>query len=1012
MTRDITKDIFTHHSFLLVINIVILILGCYAYSNLKIQLTPTLPLSSLYISIANPGVQQEIIEKHLTQPFENIFSTINGLESMISTSQVGESKITLNISPKVPITEAINQVRDLVLKNKALLPEGAQEPKVSTESFAGNPMMYITVSNKDTSMVAATDLEAIRKMLNYVEGVAGVNTFGLSEKAIHIAVDPEKSTKYHIPITSILAELMLQNSQLSGGKMLDAYKTQYITFGSKVQRIEDFQEIDLESNNVPVKLKNVAHISLSDKEARNFAYWGDKKVVVLGIVAKADANPIDVSNNVKKFIKVQSKSASKMHFEVILDDSNDVLKSFNEVQRTLVEAIILVSLIILLLIGSLRYSFIAICSIPVSMAACFIALMLFGYTLNTITMLGIILAIGLVVDDAIVVIEQAEVNYKKTDLIMHSIQRAVKNLFLPVLVLTMTLAAIYTPIIFIKGEVGKIFQEFSLAVISSLLMSFVIAFTLTPVMFLQLIKSNKPTKFAQAIEHVAESITIKYIASLFSVLRTYKVFVAAVVMFSIVGIYAGISLLKVEIEPFEKRDLIVLTNTFQANTSLEYIHKYMTKIVKRIENNTNISNILRIEESPKSTLWIALKSNKYAALTVQEIEQQLSTIAVGGEVAVRIAQSKNAGNGKGTTDLGFYVNDPDSTANALAAVKDIKEKTQHIFSSLYMLQASPVEDISVSCNQNKLFKYGLHQKNISDVLDILFSGRKIGVFKDNDTVYDVVVKSESNVNQKLENIKNMRFITQKGRESEIQFKDVCDVEIKQTPNQILRYNQQFAVEVVATTKPEVSLKEVVATMQDINAALSGKTNITYTKQTQVLIDSIASFTMLILIGTLGIYLLMYAYYNDLWIPWLIISTIPITIGSSLLALYVFNGSMNIYTEVSMITLAGIITKHGVLLCSSIKDKLSTGKSIIRAAVEGSAERLRPILITSLAMSIGLVALFFNEGNYANSRFQIATTLVVGIVFGSLLTLYITPVLYVILHKARHGIAQYLKRGSV
>ncbi|WP_341751300.1 efflux RND transporter permease subunit [Candidatus Tisiphia endosymbiont of Piscicola geometra] len=990
------KRLLEHSSFFIVINIVVVLFGIYSYLQLKIQLLPNIPVSNIYISIINPNVKPDLIEKYTTKPFEEVFSHIDGLKSIIAISQLGESKITLSIAKKVPIEQAINQVRDLILKNKALLPEGAKEPIISTESFSVLPMMYIAVSSKNNVSATADDIELIKKKLKYVDGVANTSSFGVTEKVINIDIDPEKIAKYYIPLDSILASLTLQNSDFSGGKLSNQYKTEYISFDTAINKLSDFGEINLESNNVAVKLKNIASITISDKELLSLAYFGMDKIVLLGIFAKSDANPIDVSKSVKHFLEHYEKANPQFIFQVIIDDSQDILQAFQEVRKTLLESVLLVSVIVLLIMGSLRYSIIAICAIPVSLAACFVMLYLCGFTLNAITMLAMVLAIGLVVDDSIVVIENAEHYYRKNKDALTSILQAIYSLFLSVLILMFTLVVIYVPILFIKGEVGKILQEFALSVIACLVMSFIVAFTLTPILFLKLANNTHESKFVQIVNKTLDMITYKYQESLFFIIRHAKVFLSLVAIVVAAGTYVAVNNMKIEIEPFEKKDMLILTNTFMVNTNLSYIHHYMEKITKIIKDNDNVKYTLSIEESPRSTIWLILKDKAKAVQTLHEIEAKLAKIAVGGDISVKFAQGKNAGSAKGNVELSFYVNNQSSMENAWQAVHFIQNNSKDLFTNVIAIEASPVQDYKIWCNQDKLFKYGLSQKDISSTLDILFNARKIGNFKHYDNTYDVIAKSDPKFGKTLSNIQNMFITTQKNGENLIQLKDICDINRVNTVNQIMRYNEQYSIEVIATAKHGIKLQDAVHFINQLNSKLPNDSDISYSEQTQILIDSTSSFTVLILLSVLGLYLLMFARFNDSILSlFILVGGIPAALSVALLSLYFSQGGLNIYTQISLITLAGLMTKHSVLLCSAMHQK---GQRTLKTIVTAATSRIRAILITSLAMSIGLLSLFFDNGNYANSRFQMAIVLVIGIVIGSILTLYVTPLLYVGFHQ--------------
>ena len=990
------KKIVKHSSIFVVTNLVIIIIGIYSYFNLKIQLLPQLPPSKIYVSISYPGVKADLVEKQITKPFEEVFSNVEGLSSIISSSEIGESRITLAIKPGFSITNAINQIRDLILKNKSVLPEGALDPIVSMESFSSQNMMYISVNTKNNNKVSSHEITSIRNKLKYVEGVASSSVFGLPEKAVYIELYPDKISKYYIPLDGILASLTLGNSEFSGGKISNQYKTEYISFNSNVKNIKDFNNINLESNKLPIKLKSIADVSLKEKEKRNKAYLGNKEVLLIGITPKTTANPVDVSKNITTFFDNYEKKQSNLTFKIIIDDSRDILQAFYETNKTLIEAILLVSAIIFLLMGSLKFSFIAILAIPVSLSGCLIMLLLSGYSINTITMLAMVLSIGLVVDDSIVVIEEAEKHYHKSKNNLESIITAMKSLFLSVLILMLTLVVIYIPVIFIKGEIGKIMQEFALTVTSCLIMSFVVAFTLTPVMFYKLVKNPSSTKFSRKITDLMNWVTIKYKKSLIYIFKYYKIFLFVIFIITSIGMYVGIKKISFNIEPFEQKDIILVTNTFQPNTNLTHIDYYMNKIVNSIKNNNNIKYILRIDESPRSTIWLILKNRTIAKKTLNEVNDAFSKIAAGGDLSAKIDQSKNAGSSDGTHSIMFYISNPNSMSDVWNAAQYLQERSHHLFSDFVTISASPIQDFNISCNNDKLFKYGLNQKNISDILDALLNSRKIGTFKQGANNYDVIVKSKGTYIEGLHNISNMEFTTQKKGDNIIKLKDICKINRVGSFNQILRYNEQYAIEAEATTKKGIKLKSAINLLDQLNKELQNDSTISYTDQTLTLIESESFFIKLIAMGIIGLYLLMFARFNMLSMPLVILSAIPPSISVSLISLYLSKGSLNIYTEISILTLAGLITKHSVLICSAIKSKNTLDG--IRNIISGTTSRIRAILITSSAMSIGLISLFFDTGNYANSRFQMAVVLVSGIVLGSIIVVYVVPVMFFLVMK--------------
>ncbi|MBK2025363.1 efflux RND transporter permease subunit [Francisella philomiragia] len=991
-----------HGSLFLVLNLIICFLGIYCYSKLKIKLIPELPVSSIYVTITNPGVKAGLIEKQITKPMEDILSTVDGLDSISSFSEISESKIELNLKPGISIKTAVTDVRDIISKNKSILPEGTKEPIVSTDSFLSKPMIYVSLYSDNGKEISNYQIIDIKQKLKYVDGYSKALVFGNKEQILYVSALIDRIFKYNISADQLMADLSIANSNFSGGKVFNNYKTEYISFNKFVDFVKDFDNIEIDSNGVAVKLKNIAKIELKDKEESSFAYGNEKKIILLGLFAKNGFNPVDFSKNINKFIEDYSKTNNNIKFEILIDDSKDVLKAFNDTTHTLKEAIILVSVIVYLLIGSLRYSSIAILAIPVSLSGSFIALYLFGYTINNVTMLAMILAIGLVVDDSIVVIENAEHYYNKGKNVFESIVNAMSNLFVSVLVLMLTLAVIYIPCIFMEGEIGRILQEFALTIVSSMIISFLVAFTLTPVLFVRLAKRTKHNFIIRYINWLLDLFIKVYVKTLSRVIRKPLLFITIIFVITLGGFYLAKTKLKIEVEPFEKKDMIILENIFSPNTSLKYIHTYMQKIFNTIKSDDNIQSSLILEESPVSTIWLTLKDRSRAEETLNNINDKLTKITVGGDVFVKIAQSKNAGSASGNYELDFYINNPKSPKNIQTASSILNEKMENTFDDFYTISPGIVQDIGINCNRDKLFKYGLTQKDFADILDIFLNQRKIEVFEDGHNTYDIVFRVDDNASKDLTKIESISIKNQKDGGSNVQLREVCNIFKSSAPSSIFRFNEQFSLNAHAITKPNVDLNQAINFIKKINDNLPDGSNISYSTKTKTLIELSQFFSLFIVVAVVGLYLLMYARFNSFIMPIIVLGSIPICLSFSLWGLYFTLGSFNIYTTLSLVTLMGLMTKHCLLLCSAIDGYQKSGFNLIKAIISGSKSRVRAIMITSLAMTIGLISLFFDNGNYANSRFQIATVLVIGIVFGSILVLYSSPILYFLLNKNKHS----------
>ena len=623
-------------------------------------------------------------------------------------------------------------------------------------------------------------------------------------------------------------------------------------------------------------------------------------------------------------------------------------------------------------------------------------------------MLAIILAIGLVVNDSIVILENAEYYYNKNNDALASIRQAIKNLFISILILMLTLTVIYIPCIFMEGEIGRILQEFALTIVSSMFISFLVAFTLTPVLFLKSAKVTNHNFVTNFINILFKKITKSYVKTLIKIIRKPFFFIIMIIVITLLGFYFAKTDLRVEIEPFEKKDMIIIENTFSPNTSLKYIHTYMQKVFNTIKSDSNIKSSLMIEESPVAKIWLTLNDRSVSVETLESINDKLAKIAVGGDISARIAQSKNAGNALGFYELDFYINNSKSTKNLQTVASIINEKMTNTFDDFYTISPGIVQDIGVNCNKNKLLKYGITEKSFADALDIFLNQRKIEVFEKGNNIYDIVFRLDDSDSKDLAKIESISIKNQNDGEN-VQLRQVCNVFKSNAPSSIFRFNEQFSLNAHAITKTNVHIKQATDFIEEINDNLPDDSSISYSEKTKTLIELSEFFILFISVALIGLYLLMYARFNSLFMPFIILGSLPVCISFSLWGLYLIAGSFNIYTILSLVTLMGLMTKHCVLLCSAIDSREKSGSNFISSLINGSKSRIRAIMITSSAMSIGLASLFFDSGNYANSRFQIATVLVTGIVFGSIVILYSCPILYFLLKKIQITIDHLYKK---
>lgn len=397
----------------------------------------------------------------------------------------------------------------------------------------------------------------------------------------------------------------------------------------------------------------------------------------------------------------------------------------------------------------------------------------------------------------------------------------------------LTLVVIYIPCIFMQGEIGRILQEFALTIVSSMLISFLVAFTLTPVLFLKLAKRPGHNFVIKVINTLFKLITKLYLKTLIKAIRKPLLFILMIFVITFLGFYFAKTKLRIEVEPFEKKDMIIIENTFSPNTSLKYIHTYMQKIFNTIKSDHNIKSSLMIEESPVSTIWLTLQDRSKSEETLDNINNKLANISVGGDVSAKIAQNKNAGSASGSYELDFYINNSKSPKNLQIVPSIISEKMMNTFDDFYTIAPGIVQDIGVNCNKNKLFKYGITEKDFADLLDIFLNQRKIEVFEEGNNVYDIVFRLDDSASKDLSKIESISIKNQKDGESNVQLRQVCSIFKSSAPSSIFRFNEQFSLNAHAVTKPNVELSQAIKFIEEINDNLPDGSSISYSEKTKL-----------------------------------------------------------------------------------------------------------------------------------------------------------------------------------
>jgi multidrug efflux pump len=985
-----------------VMSLLLVLVGLVSYQRLQVREYPRIDEPVVTVTTRLIGASSEVIESQVTKTLEDSIAGIDGVDILTSISRAEQSQITVRFKLEKDPDDAAADVRDRVARVRARLPDAVDEPQIAKVEADATPTIWLAFTSETLSPLEITDLinRVVKPRLQTVPGVAQVNINGDRTFAMRIWLDADKLASYRLTVQDVEDALRRQNLEVPAGRIESTQREFSVTARTDLNTVPQFGEVALRAvNGYTVRLKDVARIEQAAASERSSVRLNGVPSISTGIVRNATANPLEVAAAVRAIMPViQSELPASVKVQVANDNAIFIERSVQSVYKTIAEAVILVALVVFVFLRHLRASIIPLVTIPVSLIGAFAIMAAAGFTINTLTLLALVLAIGLVVDDAIVVLENIFRHIEEGQTPFEAAIRGVREIGFAVIAMTMTLAAVFAPLAFTPGRTGRLFTEFALTLAGAVIVSGFIALTLTPMMCSKLLRHEpNPNRFDRIMEGALDRLTAGYRASLTWTLA-HRWIVLLVMLAAGGGSWWLFKTAKSELAPLEDRGVIFTSVNAPDGATLEYTARYLRAIEAIGRDYPEIDRVFVVAGNPTVSQGISFLR------TVDWSERKRSTIELARELGPRFGMlpgvtafpvtPPSLGQGFRERAVNYVIVSNDSYDNLSRVVQQFlgeMQKNPGIVQPDTDLRLNKPE-IFLEVDRERAADAGVSVDQVARTVETMLGGRSVTRYKRGADQYDVIVQTEGAGRARPEDIDHL-FV--RGRnDTMVPLSSIVKVREAVSPRELNHFNQRRSVAITANLAPGYTLGEALQFM-DATAAKVLKPGYA-TELNGVSREFRASAGALGLVFVLAlffIFLVLAAQFESFVDPFVIMLAVPLSMVGALLAMKWTGGTLNVYSQIGLITLVGLITKHGILIVEFSNQLRQQGRATLEAVIEAASLRLRPILMTTGAMVLGAVPLALATGAGAESRQQIGWVIVGGMSLGTLLTLFVVPTVY-------------------
>ena len=992
-----------------VMSLMILLVGAVSFKELTVREYPRIDEPIVTVSTRLPGASSEVIESQITKPLEDSIAGIDGIDILTSISRSEQSQITVRYKLSKPPEAAAADVRDRVARVRARLPDAADEPVVSKVEADATPVMWLAFTTETMSPLEVTDVinRVVKPRLQTVPGVADVQIGGDRKFAMRIWLDPDRLAAYRITVQDVEDALRKQNLEVPAGRIESQQREFSVTARTDLNTVAQFAEIALkQASGYTVRLKDVGRIEEAAASERSFVRLNGIPSISTGIIRNATANPLEVSAGVRAVMpQIERDLPPQIKLILANDLSVFIDRSIKSVYITVAEAVALVALVVFVFLRTLRASFIPLVTIPVSLIGSFALMAVAGFSINTLTMLSLVLAIGLVVDDAIVVLENI---FRHIEEGLSPFQAAIKGareIAFAVVAMTLTLAAVFAPLAFTPGRTGRLFVEFALTLAGAVIVSGFVALTLTPMMCSKLLRHNaNPGWFDRTMERALVALTGGYKAGLGWVLN-HRWLVLVVMAASGAGSWWLFDNAKSELAPIEDRGVIFIPVSAPDGSTLEYTRRYLEALNRNAQRFDEFDRIFIFAGNPsvaQGTVVLRARDWNDRSRTTIELARVLQPqlAALPGVTAFPVTPP-SLGQGFRERPINFVVVTNDSYEN-------LQRATQAIVAEMQKNPGFVAPDTDLRLNKPELYidvdrdrasDAGVAVDQVARTVETMLGSRTVTRYKRDADQYDVIVQIGASGRTTPEDIEKL-FVRAKN-DTMVPLSSLVKVRESVAPRELNHFNQRRSVSITANLAPGYALGEALKFMDDTAAkALKPGFATELNGVSREFRASSGALGLVFVLALVFIFLVLAAQFESFVDPFIILLSVPLSMVGALGAMHLSGGTLNVYSQIGLITLVGLITKHGILIVEFSNQLRQQGRAVRDAVMESASLRLRPILMTTGAMVLGALPLALARGAGAESRQQIGWVIVGGMTVGTLLTIFVVPTVYTWLARDR------------
>lgn len=997
-------DVFIKRPVLAVsISFLIALLGIQAIFKMQVREYPEMTNTVVTVTTSYYGASADLIQGFITQPLEQAVAQADNIDFMTSQSVMGKSTITVTMKLNTDPNAALSDILAKTNSVRSQLPKESEDPTVTMSTGSTTAVLYIGFTSDELVSSQITDYleRVINPQLFTVNGVSKVDLYGGMKYALRIWLDPARMAAIDMTATDVMGVLNANNFQSAAGQATGEFVLYNGSADTQVSNVEELENLVIRTTNGEiVRLSDIAKVSLEKSHDVYRASANGKEAVVAAINAAPSANPINIAADVLALLpQLEKNLPTNIKMNIMYDSTIAINESIHEVIKTIIEAALIVLVVITLFLGSFRAVIIPIVTIPLSLVGVAMVMQAMGFSWNLMTLLAMVLAIGLVVDDAIVVLENVDRHIKLGETPFRAAIIGTREIAVPVIAMTLTLGAVYAPIAMMGGITGSLFKEFALTLAGAVFVSGIVALTLSPMMCSKMLVANEePNRFEKKVHHILDNMSDRYERMLNAIMTRRPVIIGfAVIVFATLPLL--FKFIPSELAPSEDKGVIMLMGTAPSTANLDYMQNTMNDVNKILSNQPEVAFAQVFTGVPNANQAFGIASmvpwsqrttsQAEVAKRVGELVKDVPGMAV---TAFQMPELPGAGSG---LPIQFVITTPNSFESlfqiATEVLTSVKGSPLFVYSDLDLNFDSATMKINI--DKDKAGAYGITMQDIGITLSTMMADGYVNRIDLSGRSYEVIPQVERKFRLNPESM-NHYYVRSTSGEA-VPLGSLISIDVVAEPRSLPHFNQLNSATIGAVPSPGVAMGDAIIWFEDLATSTlpSGYSHDYMGEARQYVTEGSALYATFGLALAI-IFLVLAIQFESVRDPLVIMVSVPLAICGALIALAWGAATMNIYSQVGLITLVGLITKHGILICEVAKEEqLHHLKNRMEAVTEAAKVRLRPILMTTAAMIAGLVPLMYASGAGAAQRFSIGIVIVAGLAIGTLFTLFVLPVIY-------------------